>query len=163
MVDSATHENEPDRQLGFERVQKARYRPARLTGLLLILQAVGLAAFVALELLDLSLLAQNGKVTANLQQTTNDVISLFFIPTIVLAFLAALSLVILARRGWLLAAISQGLCLAVCLWIYSGEGTPAYVYPVMVSSIVMIFYLNSRTVRSLFHSGQTAIGRGRRG
>ena len=162
-METVARDNEPEGRRDFERVQKARYRPARLTGLLLVLQAAGLAGLVAYELLDLSLLAQNGDVSANLQRSMGDISAVFFVPSAALGLLAALSLMIVAHRGWLLAAISQGLCLAVCLWLYSAENTPAYVYPVMLTSIVIILYLNSRTVRSLFHSRRDAIGRSKRG
>lgn len=162
-METLTRESEPDRQQDFERVQKARYRPARLTGLLLVLQAAGLGGLVAYELLDLSILARQGEISAEVQRRASDVASIFFVPPAVLALLAALSLMIVARRGWLLAASSQSLCLAVCLWLYSIENTPFYVYPVMTSSILIILYLNSRTVRTLFHSRQTTGGKGRRG
>ena len=161
-METLARESEPDGRQHFERVQKARYRPARLTGLLLVLQAAGLAGLVAYELLDLSVLAQRGEVSAEVQRSVNDVASVFFVPSAVLALLAALSLVIVARRGWLLAAFSQSLCLAVCLWLYSAENTPFYVYPVMTSSVLIILYLNSRTVRTLFHSRKTTGGKGRR-
>ena len=157
-METVARDNEPERQQDFERVQKARYRPARLTGLLLVLQAAGLAGLLAYELLDLSLMAQNGEITANAQRSISDVAAIFFVPSAGLALLAALSLMIVAHRGWLLAAISQGLCLVVCLWLYSAENTPVYVYPIMLSSIVIILYLNSRTVRSLFHSRHDTVG-----
>ena len=51
--------------------------------------------------------------------------------------------------GWLLAAISQGLSLGVCLWLYS-QFQPWYVYPIMAYCILMILYLNSQDVRVVF-------------
>jgi hypothetical protein len=65
--------------------------------------------------------------------------------------LAGLGFLLLKRRGWLLAAIAQGLSLGVCLWLYA-ELDPYYVYPIMVYCILMIMYLNSHDVRVVFHS-----------
>lgn len=73
-----------------------------------------------------------------------------FVPSVVLTFLSALSFLLLRRRGWLMAAIGQGLNLAVCLWLYSVYQL-AYVYPIMAYCVVMILYLNSQSVRSVFH------------
>ncbi len=55
----------------------------------------------------------------------------------------------LRRKGWLLAAIGQGLSVAVCLWLYS-ELQPWYVYPIMAYCTLMILYLNSHDVRMMF-------------
>jgi hypothetical protein len=64
--------------------------------------------------------------------------------------MSALSFLLLRRKGWLLAAISQGLSLGVCLWLYS-QTQPWYVYPIMAYCILMILYLNSQDVRVMFH------------
>ena len=55
----------------------------------------------------------------------------------------------LGRRGWLLAAISQGLVVATGLWLYA-EYEPPYVYPIMAYAVLMILYLNSHDVRTIF-------------
>lgn len=73
-----------------------------------------------------------------------------FAPSVALTFLSGLSFLFLRRRGWLMAAIGQGLSLAVCLWLYSVYQI-AYVYPIMAYCVVMILYLNSQSVRSVFH------------
>jgi small-conductance mechanosensitive channel len=77
-----------------------------------------------------------------------------FVPSAVLTLLSALSFLFLQRRGWLLAAIAQGLSLAVCLWLYS-LFQPGYVYPIMAYCILMILYLNSQEVRMVFRPGQS--------
>ncbi|MDP8950396.1 MAG: hypothetical protein M3N00_09200, partial [Actinomycetota bacterium] len=64
--------------------------------------------------------------------------------------LSALSFLLLRRKGWILAALGQGLSLAVCLWLYS-QLQPWYVYPVMAYCTLMILYLNSHDVRMMFH------------
>jgi hypothetical protein len=77
-----------------------------------------------------------------------------FIPSAVLTLLSALSFLFLYRRGWLLAAIAQGMSLAVCLWLYSWF-QPGYVYPIMAYCVLMILYLNSQDVRVVFRPGQS--------
>jgi hypothetical protein len=76
-----------------------------------------------------------------------------FVPSAILTLLSALSFLFLHRRGWLLAAIAQGLSLAVCLWLYS-LFQPGYVYPIMAYCVLMILYLNSQDVRVVFQPRQ---------
>jgi hypothetical protein len=77
-----------------------------------------------------------------------------FVPSAILTLLSALSFLFLRRRGWLLAAIAQGLSLAVCLWLYS-LFQPGYVYPIMAYCVLMILYLNSQDVRVVFQPRQS--------
>jgi hypothetical protein len=77
-----------------------------------------------------------------------------FVPSAILTLLSALSFLFLRRRGWLLAAIAQGLSLAVCLWLYS-LFQPGYVYPIMAYCVLMILYLNSQDVRVVFQPKQS--------
>ena len=81
-----------------------------------------------------------------------------FVPPAVMTLLSALSFLFLRRRGWLLAAIAQGLSLGICLWLYS-EFQPGYVYPIMAYCILMILYLNSQDVRIVFHPRRDATER----
>jgi len=78
-----------------------------------------------------------------------------FVPSAILTLLAALSFILLQRRGWLLAAIAQGLSLAVSLWLYS-LFQPGYVYPIMAYCVLMILYLNSQDVRMVFYTRRSA-------
>jgi len=73
-----------------------------------------------------------------------------FAPSAIMTLMSALGFLLLRRRGWLLAAISQGLSLGVCLWLYS-QTQPWYAYPIMAYCILMILYLNSHDVRVVFH------------
>ena len=136
------------------------YRPVRAIGFLLVLQVLCLVGLGAHEFLQVDW-RQIGPRTivaddATSRQVIEAVILLLFIPSAVLTLMSALSFLLLRRRGWLLAAISQGLSLAVCLWLYSGE-QPWYVYPIMAYCILMILYLNSQDVRVVFqrHRGAT--------
>ncbi len=81
-----------------------------------------------------------------------------FVPSGILTLMSAFSFLFMRRRGWLLAAIAQGLSLAVSLWLYSWF-QPSYVYPIMAYCVLMILYLNSHDVRVVFLSEQ---GRGPR-
>ena len=60
-----------------------------------------------------------------------------------------MSFLVLRRKGWLLAAIAQGLSLGCLLWLYT-LFQPGYVYPIMAYCVLMILYLNSHDVRVVF-------------
>jgi hypothetical protein len=123
------------------------YRPIRAIGLLLILQVIALIGLGAYEFAQVDW--QRVRLEASAQAI--EVLALvFFAPSAVLTLLSALSFVLLRRKGWILAAIGQGLSLAVCLWLYS-QLQPWYVYPIMAYSVLMILYLNSHDVRTVFH------------
>lgn len=137
------------------RVDETGRRPIRLIGLLLLLQAAGLAGVVAYELsrVDWRQLDPESPSARAIGAAT----SLLFAPPAALALLAALGFLFMSRRGWILAALSQGASLAICLWLYSNSA-PLYVYPVMVFCILMVLYLNSHDVRVVFHAGWEAAG-----
>ncbi|QIN77397.1 hypothetical protein GBA65_01480 [Rubrobacter marinus] len=130
------------------RVDETGRRPIRVIGLLLLLQAAGLAGVVLYELsrVDWRRLDPESPSARAIGAAT----SLLFAPPAVLALLAALGFLFLSRRGWILAALSQGTSLAICLWLYT-ETAPLYVYGVMVYCILMVLYLNSHDVRVVFH------------
>ena len=125
------------------------YRPIRVVGLLLVLQVIGLAGLAAYELLQVDLQRLRPEVPSS--QPVLEVLTLvLFVPSAVMTLISALSFLLLRRKGWILAAIGQGLSLAVCLWLYS-QFQPWYVYPIMAYCTLMILYLNSQDVRTLFH------------
>jgi hypothetical protein len=138
------------------------YRAIKVVGLLLILQTIGLAGIGGYEFAridwDQLVFEQHGSEvslqTESEQVAEAIVFIVLFFPPAVLMFLASLSLLLLKRRGWLLAAIAEGLCLGICLLIYSQPelNTQGYIYPIMVYCILMVLYLNSREVRVVFHS-----------
>ena len=130
------------------RVDGTSRRPVRLIGLLLMLQATALAGVVAYELSLVDWRSLEPESASG--QFAGAATSLLLAPSAVLAFLAALGFLFMSRRGWILAALSQGASLAVCLWLYSGPA-PFYVYPVMVYCVLMVLYLNSHDVRVVFH------------
>ncbi len=128
------------------------YRPVRAIGLLLVLQVVCLAGLGAHEALQVDW-RQLGPGEPP-RQAIEALTLVLFVPPAVMTLMSALSFLLLRRRGWLLAAISQGLSLGVCLWLYS-EARPWYVYPIMAYCILIILYLNSRDVRVVFHPRRT--------
>jgi hypothetical protein len=124
------------------------YRPVRAIGLLLVLQVLGLVGLGAYEFTQIDW--QQVRPEAPPRQAIEVLALALFVPPAVMTLLSALSFLFLRRRGWLLAAIAQGLSLGVCLWLYS-EFQPGYVYPIMAYCILMILYLNSQDVRMVFH------------
>ncbi len=124
------------------------YRPIRAVGLLLILQVICLVGLGAYEFVQVDW--QRVRLEVPPQQVIEVLALVLFAPSAVLTLLSALSFLLLRRKGWILAAIGQGLSLAVCLWLYS-QLQPWYVYPIMAYCTLMILYLNSHDVRTMFH------------
>ena len=151
---------------------KTSSRPIRVVGLLLILQAIGLAGIIAYGILQVdwqqiqSDPSQQGELVleippdspqqqdAVLEAAKAIGVAVLFSPSIVLAIIGALGFILFSRRGWLLASLAQTLSLGACLELYYEPfwNNPAFVYPVMVYCILMILYLNSSEVRVVFHS-----------
>jgi phosphoglycerol transferase MdoB-like AlkP superfamily enzyme len=133
------------------------YRPVRAIGLLLILEVVGLAALGVYEFSRfLSRIDwQRVRPESMTPEVVEAVAVVLFVPPAVLMILSAMGFLFMRRRGWLLAAISQGLCLGVCLWLYV-QIQPYYVYPIMAYCVVVILFLNSQDVRAVFHVGRAA-------
>jgi hypothetical protein len=124
------------------------YRPIRAVGLLLILQVSCLVGLGAYEFVQVDW--QRVRLEVPPQQAIEVLALVLFAPSAVLMLLSALSFLLLRRKGWILSAIGQGLSLAVCLWLYS-QLQPWYVYPIMAYCALMILYLNSHDVRTVFH------------
>jgi hypothetical protein len=131
---------------------RTSYRPIRAIGLLLILEVVGLVALGAYEFTRVDWRRINPEVLPS-QNVIEVAAFALFAPPAVLTLLSGLSFLLLRRRGWLLAAIAQGLILAVSLWLYTLY-QPGYVYPIMAYCIPMILYLNSHDVRVVFRRGR---------
>ena len=123
----------------------------RVIGALLILEVIGLVLLGGYEFLQVDWRYINLRTLQ--PQAVELVVFALFIPSAILTLLSALSFLFLYRRGWLLAAIAQGLSLAVCLWLYS-LFQPGYVYPIMAYCVLIILYLNSQDVRMVFRTGQ---------
>jgi hypothetical protein len=125
------------------------YRPIRMIGLLLMVQVIGLVGLGAYEFVHLDW-QRIGLDAAPPRQAIEVLAFVLFAPSAILTLLSALSFLLLHSKGWILAALGQGLCLAVCLWLYS-QLRPHYVYPIMAYCTLMILYLNSHDVRTRFY------------
>ncbi len=125
----------------------------RVIGALLILEVIGLVLLGGYEFLQVDWTSIDLRTLQ--PQAVELAVFALFIPSAILTLLSALSFLFLYRRGWLLAAIAQGLSLAVCLWLYSWF-QPGYVYPIMAYCVLMILYLNSQDVRMVFRARQQA-------
>lgn len=151
-------QNEPNIRVDPARTDETHYRPIRLIGLLLILQVVGLVGIGAYEVtrVDWDQIDPDQPETVSealLEEAIEAVLFVvLFLPPAFFMFLAGLSFILLKRKGWLLAAIAQGLSLGASLWLYSESIKPIYIYPIMLYCILMIMYLNSHDVRVVFHS-----------
>ena len=136
------------------------YRETRVLGVLLILQVVALVGFgvhlfISIDWDRILALAneQTQSLPKPLEQRLEEAILfvIFFLPPTVLLLLAGLSFVLLRRRGWLLASVAQGVILLACLFFYP-EPRPWFTYPIIAYCILMVLYLNSQGVRTVFHS-----------
>ena len=120
--------------------------------MLLILEVIGLVLLGGYEFLQVDW--RGIDLESPEHQAVEVAVFALFVPSAILTLLSALSFLFLRRRGWLLAAIAQGLSLAVCLWLYSWF-QPGYVYPIMAYCVLMILYLNSQDVRVVFQPRQS--------
>jgi hypothetical protein len=126
---------------------KASYRTVKVIGVLLILEVVVLVVIGGFEF---SQVHWRGlELESQQHQAAEVAVYALFVPSGILTLMSALSFLFMRRRGWLLAAIAQGLSLAVSLWLYTWF-RPGYVYPIMAYCVLMILYLNSYEVRVIF-------------
>ncbi len=132
-------------------------RPVRAIALLLMLEAAGIAAYgaYALSRVDWRSVVAAREVPSG--KVIDALLLMLFAPAVVLTLLAALGFLLLRRRGWLLAAISQGAVVATGLWLYAAY-EPVYVYPIMAYAVLMILYLNVHDVRAVFYPGDRKRG-----
>jgi hypothetical protein len=140
--------------------QRISYRPVRVVGALLLLQLVGLASIgvYLFSSIDwdriLALTTEQaqtlpGPLEKQLEQAI--LFAVFFLPSAVLLLIAGLGFVLLRRRGWLLASVAQSVVLLACLFAFP-DPRPGFAYPIIAYCILMVLYLNSRAVRTVFHS-----------
>ena len=121
--------------------------------MLLILEVAVIAALGAYEFSRVDWRRVIAAQVAPSRDVEETLVMVLFVPAIALTLLSALGFLLLRRRGWLLAAISQGLVVATCLFLYV-EYEPVYVYPIMAYAVLMILYLNVHDVRAVFYPGE---------
>ena len=140
----------------FEPVATSR-RPVWAIGLLLMLEVAGIAAYGAYDILQVDWRRVVASRTMPSREVVETLALALFAPAVVLTLLASLGFLLLRRRGWLLAAISQGLMVATGLWLYAAY-EPVYVFPIMAYAVLMILYLNVHDVRAVFYPGDRELG-----
>ena len=139
------------------------YRQARLLGVLLILQVVGMVGigiwlFGTIDwdrVIDIT--NEQGQIHAKsvdrplLKRLEQAILfGVYFLAPVILLLLAGIGFVFLRRRGWMLASVAQALIMLACLFFY-GDSRPWFAYPLIAYSILMILLLNSRSVRAVVH------------
>jgi len=135
---------------------RVSYRPVRLVGVLLVVEAVGLASLAAYHVY-LRAGGPRVEIVAELRRSFDTLAAGgAFVPAAILAAVAAVGFLFMRRRGLLPAALAQTLGLGTCLALYA-ELEPVFAYPVMVYCIVMVLYLNSHDVRVVFHPGREPV------
>jgi hypothetical protein len=154
------------------------YRQTRLLGVLLILQVVvmvgiGIWLFSNIDWDRILTLTNEqthleGDLPKPLERQLEQAVLyvVYFLAPAILLLLAGLGFVLLRRRGWMLASVAQGLIMLACLFFYT-DPRPWFTYPIIAYCILMILFLNSRSVRAVVHSkrvtkgarSETALGR----
>jgi hypothetical protein len=152
--------------------QRTSYPQVRVAGALLILQGVSLMGigiyFISRIDWDRALVFTNEQGQIHLQTIDGPwlkpleqaaLFAIFFLPPAVLLLLAGLSFLVVRRWGWLLATTAQSLILLVCLFAYP-DPRPGFAYPFIAYCILMVLYLNSRSVRATFQTKEKSASSG---
>ncbi len=128
----------------------ARSWSIRVIVLLLLLQAIGLVSISISKSAQINWQQAIRAASLSAQAVDAVFISGIFIPLAILAVLAAFGMLWVFRIGWLLTMLVQAVILLICLVLYFHQ-KPAFVYPLMLSCIILVLYLNSFEVRLVFH------------
>lgn len=120
--------------------------PVTAVGVLLLLQAVGLSVVGASNF---SALRFEAPIPLNGPEGA--IVGSGFLFLTFLALLAAVGFLRLWSGAWLVAMLLQGLSLvmALLLYLYLQE-IPGYLYAAMLYYILVVLYLNSQDVRTVF-------------
>ncbi len=148
------------------------YRQARLLGVLLILQFVAMVGIGVwlFSSIDWDTVVNLSNEPGQVKLHTNDkdtlkafkraiLFTVYFLAPVILLFLSGLGFVLLRRRGWMLASVAQALTMLACLFFY-GASRPWFAYPIIAYCILMILFLNSRSVRAVVHRKRALAGAG---
>ncbi len=128
----------------------ARSWPVRVITLLLLLQAIGLGSISISKSTQINWRQAIRGASLSAQVIDAVFISGMFISLAILAVLAAFGVLWMFRIGWLLAMLVQAVILLICLVLYFHQ-KPVFVYPLMLSCIILVLYLNSFDVRLAFY------------
>ncbi len=135
--------------------------PVRAIAILLLLQAAGLV-YIGYDLLadydwhlltEVTIETNRPPTAAELGISTEQIeaveTTVTFSPLALPAILAAVGFLFILRLGWVLAMMTQGLILWACLSRYFSQ-PQFFIYPLMLSCILMVLYLNTFHVRAVF-------------
>lgn len=130
--------------------ERARTRPVTITGILLLCEAVAFLGYAIYRINQVNW-HQELRLYETISQAAADT---FFLGVLLAALaltatLGGIGVLLVRPLGWLLAMITQGIGLLICLLLYFQRNVD-YVYPVMGLCIMMVLYLNSFDVRVLF-------------
>lgn len=140
---------------------KTNLWPIRLISLLLMLQGVGLLALSLVWVMQVDWLQDPVLFPAEAATAERVFLGLFLLPVAFLLLLAAVGFLFLQRAAWLTAMLTQGYILFNGLSNYFAEGSTLreshLLYGVLLSSILMVLYLNSNDVRQTFSLRHSAL------
>ena len=132
----------------INRLVSERRWPVRVLGLLLLLQALGLASLGAFNLVWLEPLWVLTPQSL-LPELPGAFIGSAFSLLAILTLLTAIGFLRVQRFAWLYAMLIQGLSLLLALNLYL-RGKPSYAYLLMLYGIFMAIYLNFSEVQAAF-------------
>jgi hypothetical protein len=133
---------------------RTRTWPVRAIGVLLVVQGLGILAIVVRDLVAAGI---SLPYLVSAETPAPDVLETIVLYT-PLALLAGLCLlggvgfVFLLRFGWITAMAAQGLTLLYCLYLYFFGAAPGFIYPIMVYTVLLVLYLNSSGVQTVFRA-----------
>lgn len=139
-------------------VSTRRLWPFRVIGFLaLLVQSLGIYAVVVFFSqnagLNWNFTEIRTRMTSQLPWFVFEFSYLQLLKPLALLLLIGACLFALGRRsGWLVAMLGQCFVMYICLSLYFLKPAMPAVYPVMISAVVMVLFLNSTGVRLLFPS-----------
>lgn len=141
-------------------IRRRRRRIA--TALLLVLQAIGLIAFVTFIGSGIDWDLEFARSNPSTRLTNFIFVATAGGPVAVVAIVAAIALLFRLPQGWLLAMFAQGVLLFNSLMTYIGRGSE-WVFPFMVMGVLMVLYLNSYAARSALQPSSSTGARTEKG
>lgn len=137
--------------------ERAYYRPVRIVGVLMMVQALVIAGLLAywLVMVSRNIFADGIGWSEALEGILSGgaeggAAAALLVPPAALMLVSGVWF-LLRRRGWVVASVAQGLCLGACFLLYSGSA-PFFIYPIMAYCVLTIMYLGSRDVRTIMHA-----------
>ena len=134
---------------GLNKGPRAHFWPLRMIAFLLLLQAAALGTITIFDSPWITGFSASGNARLPAQPINAVFIRGTFTALALLAALAALGVLRVLHIAWILALVVQAVLLLLCLFLYV-QHRPVGVYPMMLLSIMLVLYLNSRDARVAF-------------